>query len=127
MGKFQPERLRCEEEYDDRSDVWSLGITLWETFTGEHPYQYSQLGTDKAIISHEELSLDDDYECSAEFRAFLTACLQKKVELRPKIAKLIVSIVSILNSCRVTKEIQEMPFVHQLEGAEHPVLSNSLL
>lgn len=76
-------------------------MTLYEAFTGEHPYEGAQFDAAE-IIWRDAPRLDDDWECSSEFRLFLTACLQVEMEQRPKIDKLIVGATLVSQSLRVT-------------------------
>lgn len=79
---FQPERIDPQgnpSQYDIRSDVWSLGISLIELATGEFPYPkwgtpFEQL---KQVVADDPPRLPAE-QFSPEFEDFIIKCLQKK-------------------------------------------------
>lgn len=89
-----PERIDPtgnQSNYDIRSDVWSLGISLMELATGKFPYNswltpFEQL---KQVVSDEPPRLPQG-EFSNHFDDFITKCLQKKYTARPNYEELLV-------------------------------------
>ncbi|XP_018571660.1 dual specificity mitogen-activated protein kinase kinase 3 [Anoplophora glabripennis] len=77
-----PERIDPQgnpSQYDIRSDVWSLGISLIELATGEFPYPkwgtpFEQL---KQVVADDPPRLPPG-QFSPEFEDFIVKCLQKK-------------------------------------------------
>ncbi|XP_031632322.1 dual specificity mitogen-activated protein kinase kinase 4 [Contarinia nasturtii] len=91
-----PERIDPQRAkgYDVRSDVWSLGITLFEIATGRFPYPkwcsvFEQL---YQVVQGEPPRLQSSYnniEFSDEFVDFVNTCLIKEETNRPKYSKLL--------------------------------------
>ncbi|KAK7603785.1 hypothetical protein V9T40_003784 [Parthenolecanium corni] len=92
-----PERIDPNrgKEYDVRSDVWSLGITLIEIATGRFPYPkwnsvFEQL---HQVVEGDPPRLSPDCEngnrFSPEFVDFVNTCLIKEEHRRPKYNKLL--------------------------------------
>lgn len=78
-----PERIDPQgnpSQYDIRSDVWSLGISLIEMATGTFPYP--QWGTPfeqlKQVVADDPPRLPSNGQFSPEFQDFIVKCLQKK-------------------------------------------------
>lgn len=88
-----PERIdpQKDREYDVRSDIWSLGITLVELALGKFPYPpwrtvFEQL---KAVVLGDAPRLPDGSGFTDYFHDFTRQCLQKDPEVRPKYEKLL--------------------------------------
>ncbi|KAL7288655.1 hypothetical protein TKK_0017386 [Trichogramma kaykai] len=89
--RIDPQRARG---YDVRSDVWSLGITLMETATGNFPYPkwnsvfeqlYQVVMGDPPRLS----SNSNGGTFTADFVDFVNTCLIKEENQRPKYNKLL--------------------------------------
>lgn len=92
--KKAPERIDPQgsgvSNYDIKSDVWSLGISLIEMATGKFPYStwktpFEQL---KQVVTEPSPSLPRDV-FSKSFESLTNMCLQKEFTKRPSYEQLL--------------------------------------
>ena len=78
---MSPEQLRGEK-VDGRSDIYSLGVVLWQLLTGELPYS----GTDNWSIGTQHISSDIPRLPSgrATLQGLIDAMMAKRAEDRPQ-------------------------------------------
>lgn len=75
---MSPERL-ANLDYSYPSDIWSLGIIVYEMATGEHPYSISDrpIEIENMINNRPPPSLIGQSFVSQELANFVSRCLQK--------------------------------------------------
>jgi eukaryotic-like serine/threonine-protein kinase len=82
---MSPEQLRAARDVDARTDIWSLGVTLYELLTGQGPFRWSTLPELCAAILKDpprplrELRAD----VPEALEAVVMRCLAKEPALRP--------------------------------------------
>nr|HEX4316265.1 protein kinase [Kofleriaceae bacterium] len=77
---MSPEQLRSAKDVDVRSDIWSLGVTLYELISGARPFEaesFSALSIAIAVEPH--LTLNQVPEA---LRQVVDRCLEKRPERR---------------------------------------------
>jgi len=84
---ISPERVQGQS-YDFNSDIWALGIMLYECATGSHPFIPSnQTEEDSNLHLLSSIMMDDipplPKHFSNEFNDFISSCLIRDPEMRP--------------------------------------------
>ncbi|CAI2356423.1 unnamed protein product [Caenorhabditis sp. 36 PRJEB53466] len=84
-----PERITSSDKYDVRSDVWSLGITLYEIATGKFPYnEWNSLFDQIAAVVNGDAPIlwpeTGEFCFSLPLAKFINTCLTKDRRHRPK-------------------------------------------
>jgi eukaryotic-like serine/threonine-protein kinase len=95
-GYMPPEQIRSAKHVDARSDVWSLGVALFELCTGNLPFTADNVtGLVASIVSDEPARMTDFAPGVPEgLEALVRACLVKDREARtPSVARLAAALV----------------------------------
>ena len=95
---IQPERLYSDQKpYDDRTDIWSLGVTLVEIVYGDIPYDIKEFNPDCHLVQIMSIIKNTDgdkimSQCFSEnysivLRSFIRDCLEE-FSSRPRYSEL---------------------------------------
>lgn len=116
LAYMSPEQTRGEET-DTRSDIWSLGVTLYELITGERPYR-GESSTDvvQAIRAHDPVPLAQLRPDAPTALAHLVQrCLAKRASERPASCVALAGELRAMAQAAPTVQrngILVLPFVH---------------
>jgi serine/threonine protein kinase len=82
-----PEILKGDE-YDEKIDIWALGVILFEMLFGEDPFKIKR-EEELVKIVKSELKLPEKIKLSKDAHNFLMHCLQKNPAKRMDINELL--------------------------------------
>jgi serine/threonine protein kinase/tetratricopeptide (TPR) repeat protein len=81
---MSPEQIRAEKDVDARTDIWSLGVIMYELATGSRPFRASTVSALAVSIATERPLPPSSLRpgLPAEFDAVVARCLEKDRPLR---------------------------------------------
>ncbi|EAX90669.1 STE family protein kinase [Trichomonas vaginalis G3] len=89
MSYMSPERIR-EDNYGLKSDVWSLGVILYQCAIGKFPFGGMKIAFwDVNFDSSDEVDVKLPPECSENMRDFISRCLEVDTNARASIEELV--------------------------------------
>ncbi|KAG9394939.1 Protein kinase domain [Carpediemonas membranifera] len=106
---ISPEIWRARS-YNEKSDVWSLGICLYEMLTFRHPYEAHDLkGLANKVLYGRRQPIASHY--STDMTNVLNACLSQEPSRRP-------SIETLFSMQEIRSRLHLVPTAHTMPGTE---------
>jgi len=88
------------EEYDEKCDVYSFGIILWEIYTREEPYQDSRQSLSVEAfcdaVSNECLRPEIPEECPVNIKTLILDCWESDPDARPSFTYIVERLNNII-------------------------------
>lgn len=75
-------------EYDEKIDIWSIGIMMYEMLVGENPFRITK-EEELVKIVKDEIKIPSYLQLSPQTSDFLNLCLQKDPQRRASIKELV--------------------------------------
>jgi serine/threonine protein kinase len=119
VAYMSPEQVRGKT-VDARSDVWSLGIVMYEMFSGRVPFTGDSMNDIIAsILKNEPAALSKSTpNCPAELRRIVTKTLQKNREERYQVVKdLALDLKTLKNELELSSKLE---FISEQVPADKP-------
>ncbi|KAG7713384.1 hypothetical protein KL949_005043 [Ogataea haglerorum] len=83
-----PEVIMEGADYNEKADIWSLGITIYELATGNPPYSDKDAMRAMQLLTQHEPPRLEGRQFSANLKEQVAICLEEKPELRPSAEEL---------------------------------------
>jgi serine/threonine protein kinase len=119
---MSPEQLQSSRDVDPRSDVWSLGVTLYELLTNRFPFEGETIHMVTMRIVHEQPVSPRSYrpEMPAGLEAVLLACLTKDISLRFRNVGKLAAALAPYGSPKAATSLERISGVLQSAGHSVP-------
>jgi serine/threonine protein kinase len=120
VSYMSPEQIRGQE-VDTRSDIWSLGVVLYEMLFGATPFAGESSVERLAAILYKEAEKQE--EIPDELKNILDKCLQKEPTNRYQTAQ---DLIADLRHLRQEMEFAEQLHIHATSGASDKEIHETL-
>jgi len=127
-GYLSPEQAKgLTHEIDRRSDIFSMGVLLYQLLKGELPFKANSISEMSHLIIHEEPKLMGS-GISVELQAVVFKCLEKQVDDRYASAKKLLNDIDAYLKGDVVSARKVTPWVRFTKKVKkHPIVSNILM
>jgi len=103
---WMPPEVLFGQEFNEKADVYSFGIVLWELLTGQLPYQqYDTLDDFRNAVCYQGARPQIPDDTDDAFRRLIECCWQQEWELRPAFPEIVTALDYLLIDCAISDDI----------------------